>query len=114
MKKLNKPYLNDIVESIKRIEEYILDMDFSKFNKDIKTQDAVFRNIEIIGEASGRLTKDFLDKYPNVEIHKAKGMRNRLIHDYDKVDIEIVWDTVENDIPKLKKQVLKIAKDLKE
>jgi uncharacterized protein with HEPN domain len=114
MKKLNKPYLNDILRCISKIEKYISNFSFNRFNKDTKTQDAVFRNIEIIGEASGRLTKEFLKQYPNVEISKAKGMRNRLIHDYDKIDVEIVWDTIKNDVPELKKQVLKIKRDLKE
>ena len=64
-------------------------------------QDSVIRRFEIIGEAAGRVSQRFRDENPNVPWSEMRGMRNRVIHRYDDVDMELVWETVEQDIPRL-------------
>ena len=112
MKKSNKVYLEDIVAAIKLIlEEYVDDINFEEFNKDKKTQDAVIRQIAIIGEAIGKLDKNYLDLHPELPGKEAVAMRNVLVHDYDWVDAEEVWKTVRKDLPKLKKVVNDILQE---
>jgi uncharacterized protein with HEPN domain len=64
--------------------------------------DAIIRNFEVIGEASKNIPKKIRDKYPDVEWKEATGFRNVLIHNYFGIDVEAVWDTLHNNIPKLK------------
>jgi uncharacterized protein with HEPN domain len=112
MEKSNKVYLEDIIQAIKVIlEEYVTGLDFEKFDKDKKTQDAVIRQIAIIGEAMGKLSKDFVDDHPELPSKEAVSMRNVLVHDYDWVDTEEVWRTTEQDLPELKQSVEKILKE---
>ena len=112
MEKNNKVYLEDIVSAIKLIlEEYIAGIDFDKFDKDKKTQDAVIRQIAIIGEAIGKLDKDFVSSHPELPTKEAVAMRNVLVHDYDWVDTKEVWKTIQKDLPELKNLVEKILKE---
>lgn len=112
MEKSNKVYLEDIIQAIKLIlENYVLGLDFEKFDKDKKTQDAVIRQIAIIGEAMGKLDKDFIENHPELPGKEAVAMRNVLVHDYDWVDTEEVWRTIEQDLPKLKETVRKILQE---
>jgi uncharacterized protein with HEPN domain len=105
-------YLKNIVESIAKIERYIDGFDEQKFLADDKTQDAVIRQLEIIGEASRLLPDDIKSNYPQVPWRSISGMRNHLIHRYFKVDIEEVWRTAMNDLTPLKKEVEKILESL--
>ena len=107
MKKIPTPYLQDILDSIKTIKTHIRDgqMTQSQFNKDIKTQDAVIRRLEIIGEATKRLKTDFRKKYDQIPWRQMAGLRDVLIHDYDEVDLEQIWEVITNDINILEKQV---------
>jgi len=112
MEKSNKVYLEDIIQAIKLIlEDYVSNISFKEFDKDKKTQDAVIRQIAIIGEAMGKLNKDFIESHPELPSKEAVAMRNVLVHDYDWVDTEEVWKTIEQDLPKLKKTVEKILKE---
>ncbi len=86
--------------------------DKRSFQKDDKTQDAVVRQMEIIGEAITNLTRDLCSKNPQVEWRYATAMRNRLIHGYFEVDAEIVWDTTQNNLPTLKEQVEEILENI--
>ena len=95
-------YVEHIIVSIERILFYIAEIDRSNFFKDLKTQDAVVRQLEIIGEATKKISFDFREKYPNIPWLDMAGMRDRLIHDYIDVDFEIIWKTVSEDIPQLK------------
>ncbi len=83
-----------------------------KFKTDELTIDAVVRNIEIIGEATTCLDRGLKAKYPNIEWRFATAIRNRLIHGYFNVDAEIVWDTTQNDLPKLKTEIENILENL--
>ena len=110
MKKKSEVYLIDMLRSISKIEKYIKGMTSKSFQQDEKTYDAVLRNIEIIGEASNRLSTAFLNKNPDFPHKEAVSMRNLLIHEYDKTDTRIVWKTLKEDIPLLKNKILQILK----
>jgi uncharacterized protein with HEPN domain len=112
MEKSNKVYLEDIIQAIKLIlDDYVSGFSFEDFDKDKKTQDAVIRQIAIIGEAMGKLDKDFIENHTELPGKEAVSMRNVLVHDYDWVDTKEVWRTIEQDLPKLKQTVETILKE---
>ena len=97
-------YLGHIVEAIERIHRYVEDLDEVGFLQDEKTQDAVIRNFEIIGEASNNIKRhhpEFSEQHPEVPLNFAYEMRNALAHGYFRVDLEIVWKTIHADLPEL-------------
>ena len=97
-------YLAHILEAIERIEGYVSDMDELAFLGNKLVQDAVVRNFEIIGEASNNIEKrcpEFICSHPELPLSSAYQMRNALAHGYFKVDFEIVWKTICNELPKL-------------
>ena len=101
-------YLRHILEAIDAIQAYTEGMDAAAFIADRKTCDAVIRNIEIIGEACNNVTKhhaDFAAKHAAIPWGFAYEMRNALSHGYFNVDHAIVWQTVQHDLPDLRKQV---------
>ena len=100
-----KLYLEDILISIERIDEYTKDVLFSDFSNDQIVIDAVVRNLEIIGEAARNMPKVILDKHPGIPWEKMVSMRNKVIHEYLNVDLEILWKTIHDDLPPLKKQL---------
>ncbi|MET0356671.1 MAG: DUF86 domain-containing protein [Cellvibrio sp.] len=107
-----KDYLNHITQAISRINEYVDDIDEVSFLTNCLVQDAVVRNIEVIGEASRNICKhfpSFVDANPQIPFSLAYEMRNSLAHGYFKVDYEIVWRTIERDLPEL----LLVINDLK-
>ena len=104
--------INDIYNSIKYIKDFTADLDFNQFEEDFKTQYAVIRCFEIIGEAVKRLPEIFREEYPDVPWQVMAGMRDRLIHGYDMVDVGILWRTIKADIMPLFEQILKIRKVL--
>ncbi|MEW5830406.1 MAG: HepT-like ribonuclease domain-containing protein [Chloroflexota bacterium] len=81
--------------------DYVFDKTLDEFVEDIQCQDAVIRRIEIIGEAARRVTPETPQKFPENEWREMTSMRNLVIHEYDVVDIQQVWDTVQNKIPPL-------------
>ena len=93
-------YLIDIREAIERIREYLAGMSLQEFRKDRKTLDAVVRNLEIIGEASKSLSPQTKELTPDVEWRKVAGLRDILSHEYFGVDVDIVWDVVQNKLPR--------------
>lgn len=103
--------LDDILESLERINEYTEGLNLQDFEEDQRTIDAVVRNLEIIGEGT-RLIPNFIEKeYPTVPWRHMRDMRNILIHEYFEVDIEIIWQTISQDLPFLKSQLEDIKKD---
>ncbi|MEK7189689.1 MAG: DUF86 domain-containing protein [Patescibacteria group bacterium] len=101
-------YFQDIVDSIKKIKQYTKKMSFDNFTEDNKTVDAVVRNLEIIGEAARYITKTTRQRHPEIPWAQMAGMRNKVIHEYSGVDLSILWQTVKDDIPDLKKKIAKI------
>ncbi len=90
------------------IESYTNNLTIDDFSESRLYQDAIVRNLEIIGEAVKSLPKKLIAKYPEIEWKKIAGLRDILIHAYFGIDIEIVWDVVQNKIPELKDQMLLI------
>lgn len=103
-----RDYIKDIVDSINDIESFTEDMVYNTFHKDKKTINAVIRSIEIIGEASKNIPNSLKEQYPSIPWKKMIGMRNKLIHEYSGVDLEILWQVIENDIPALETSVQEI------
>jgi len=89
-------------------------MSYEDFLRDRKTQDAVIRNLEIIGEAAKNLPSNIKERYPKIPWRALSGMRDKLIHAYFGVSLSIVWETIKNDLPVLKQQVESILKDLRD
>ncbi|MCX9082592.1 MAG: DUF86 domain-containing protein [Candidatus Methanoperedens sp.] len=104
-------FLKHILDSINQIEEYIDGMGFEDFIGCKLVQDGVVRQLEIIGEATKHLSPELREKYPKIPWEDIAGMRDKLIHHYFGVDLEVVWDTVEKDLPALKKKVKKILSE---
>lgn len=108
MKKIRKDnlvYVDDILSAIKKINKFCKGIEKYDFMKNELLMDAVVRNLEIIGEASSKLTTSFRERYKEIEWRKIIGMRNRIIHAYDTVNFEIVWDVVREDLPELRKKL---------
>jgi uncharacterized protein with HEPN domain len=108
MRKNDLIYLNHILNSIERIEEYTGSIEKSDFLSNHLVQDGKIRQIEIIGEATINLSKDVREKYPRIPWSDIAGMRDRLIHHYFGVDLQAIWSTVKVDIPDLKDDILAI------
>jgi len=108
----NKIFLRHIVDCVGKIERYLQDFDYEKFKQDEEKVDAVVRNVEIIGEAANNLTRDLRSKNPQVEWRKIIATRNRIIHGYASVDLEIIWNITQNDLENLKIEIEKILENL--
>ena len=94
-------YLDDILEAIARIQEYTAGMDYNAFMADKKTQDAVVRNLEIVGEASARLPDELKATTLDIEWVKISGMRNILAHEYFGVSLPVIWDAIQSKLEPL-------------
>jgi uncharacterized protein with HEPN domain len=105
-------YLNHIKDAISRIEEYVSGLTYDGFIEKYLIQDGVIRQIQVIGEATKKISDNTRQKYPLVPWKDIAGMRDKLIHDYFGIDLDAVWDTVEKDIPILKNEIEIIIKEL--
>lgn len=105
MSRKSELFLKDILSCIKKIKNYVKDLTFEEFLKDEKSIDAVTRNFEIIGEAVSNLPEEFKKKHPQVPWRNIKDLRNSVIHQYWKVDLEIEWEIIQTKLDILKKQI---------
>src|ERR1041385_8742599 len=101
----DRELLSDILESMQRISEYLTGFDYQSFVNDTKTQDAVIRNLEILGEATKRLSQEFRTTYAAVPWKSMAGARDRLIHDYFGVNLDVVWQIVSVELPRVVEQL---------
>ncbi len=90
------------------IDEYVSNLDYSDFSNDQKTVDAVIRNLEIIGEATKNIPEEIRNKYPNLPWREMSRMRDKLIHGYFDVIYSIIWETIQDDLPLIKSEIMKI------
>lgn len=102
--------ISDILISAGKILEYTGGYTLDSFAADSKTFDAVIRNFEIIGEAANRLPADFQDKHTQIDWHRIRGFRNRIVHDYMGIDMNIVWIIIQDYLPTLIVQLNSIEK----
>jgi uncharacterized protein with HEPN domain len=101
-------YLDHILGAIVKIEDFTMGISRFDFDRNVMIQDAVIRNIEIIGEATKKISKPFTQSHQDIPWSAMAGMRDKLIHDYLDVDLDVVWKTVEVDLPLLKGLISKI------
>jgi uncharacterized protein with HEPN domain len=104
-------YLHDILDAIDKAEKFLKGLSFADFDKDEKTQFAVIRALEIIGEATKKIPENIRSQYSDVPWREVAGMRDILIHDYFGVDTEVVWKTTHVDLPELRIQIQQILSD---
>jgi len=105
MSRDSRVYLADILEAAGKIKEYMAGMDSAAFGDDSKTQDAVVRNLEIIGEAVRALPDEIRSLRRDVEWRRISALRNILIHEYFGVEVAIIWDIVQHKVPVLEAAV---------
>ncbi len=105
-----KRYIEDIKESIEKIENYAGNLSFEEFIKDAKTIDAIVRNLTIIGEAAKNIPDEIKSENPDIAWNEAIGMRNKVTHEYFGVDEDILWETIKEDLPAFKKQISGLLK----
>ncbi|WP_456400438.1 HepT-like ribonuclease domain-containing protein [Persephonella sp.] len=104
----DREFVLDMFIACNRITKYIENISFEEFLKDYKTQDAVIRNIEILGEATKKVSSGLKEKYNNIEWKLIAKTRDKLIHDYFGVDLDVIWDISKQDIPDLMENLKKI------
>ncbi len=101
-------YIKDILNAIAHIEEYTKGISFLKFSKNQMIIDAVVRNFEIIGEAANKLSAKTKATAADIPWEDVTGMRNKIIHEYFGVDLQIIWQTIKESLPAFKKSISKL------
>jgi len=104
-------FVEDILDGMNKAEALLEGVSYSQFESDFRINFAVVRALEIIGEAAKRLPDDLRQRYPDIPWKGMAGMRDRIIHGYDNVDLQIVWDVVNRDIPQIKPKIKSILID---
>ncbi len=105
MKKDDSIYLRHIIDAFIQIENYTDGVSHDDFFNNRLLQDAVIRQLEIMGEAARNLSEDLRDKYPQIPWRQMIGLRNRMIHAYFNVNLQIIWEIVQGDLPDLKREM---------
>lgn len=100
-------YRQHILEAIEKIQRYTKDLSYSDFEHNDLIQDAVVRELEIVGEAAKHFSEEFRAQHPDVPWQQITAMRNKLIHEYFGIDVEVVWKTIKEDMAELEKQLKK-------
>jgi uncharacterized protein with HEPN domain len=110
-------YLRHIRDAIERVFRYIEDLDEAAFARNALVQDAVIRNLEIVGEASRNIEQadpGFVARHPEMEFASARAMRNAIAHGYYKVDLEVIWRTIDEDLGVLHAHVVEVLRQIGE
>jgi uncharacterized protein with HEPN domain len=100
-----KVFLEDMRDAIVKIRRYTSGLELKAFADDEKTVDAVVRNLEVLGEAAKSVPEDVRSRHTQIDWRRVTDLRNILIHQYFAVDVEIIWDIVQNKLPDLERQV---------
>ncbi len=111
MKRDSNIYLTDILDSIIKIEQYLVSITETEFFANQEKQDAVIRRLEIIGEAVKKLPMQLRDENPEIPWKQIAGMRDVIIHEYFEVSLETVWRTLKNDLPDIKSKLERMMKN---
>lgn len=93
--------ISDILEAVAAIQEYTAGLTFDTFSHDRKTIDAVIRNFIVIGEAASHLPEEVLRQYPEIPWREMRDMRNIVVHEYFGVEVKILWEKIQSDLPPL-------------
>lgn len=110
LKRESSAYLKDILEAIRRVKEYTGNLDLEEFLAQKMVVDAVMRNLEIIGEAVSQLPENLKKEFPEVPWREVKDFRNVVAHKYFKINLERIWDIIENKLDSLEKQIIIVLK----
>jgi uncharacterized protein with HEPN domain len=110
-------YLDHIVEAAGKVQMYLVGIEAADFKSNGLVQDAVVRNVQVAGEASASIVRrfpEFVDAHPELELRRARAMRNVLVHDYSRVDVDVVWDTATTGLPRLAAAVREVLAGMTE
>jgi uncharacterized protein with HEPN domain len=113
MKDEFRDYLQDILNEITSVEEFVAGLDYKGFAPDKKTANAVIRSLEVIGEASKNIPKSVKQRHKDIPWKEMSGMRDKLIHGYFGVDLEVVWVVATEELPLLKKRIKQVIEEEK-
>lgn len=105
-------YVEDIIEHMTYAEDFIKNLTFEEFAKDKKTILSVTKCIEVVGEATKHIPDSIRDKYPEIPWRDLAGIRDRLVHGYFKVNLEIVWMTATQEFPELRPKMERVLDDI--
>ena len=112
MKRAWRDYVADVLNSIQEVEDFTHGMEYEHFEADRKTVNAVLRSLEVMGEAAKRIPESVRQQYPDIPWKRMTGMRDKLLHEYSGVDLEIVWAVVKTELPPLKPHIEQALRDL--
>jgi uncharacterized protein with HEPN domain len=107
-------FVEDIIDAMDKAEAMLSSADFETFEEDYQLNFAVVRALEIVGEATKRLPESLRQQYPDIPWREMAGMRDRIIHGYDAVNLRIVWETVKKRIPEIKPKIQQILADFED
>jgi len=114
MSRGSRVWLEDILESIRRIDAFTEGMTVERFRSDLLAQDAVIRNLEVIGEAAKKIPESLRATHSSIPWPRVAGLRDLLIHEYFGIDLEIVWNVVGEHLPPLRDEVVRMLDEIRE